>query len=382
MDEQGFKIFVVDDDPVSQMIAVDQLNDPRFEVKTFDSGLACIAAMDQAPDLILMDVEMPGQDGISVCRRIRDDGNTHVQVIFISSHDDLETRLAAYDAGGNDFIVKPFASEELAQKVRVAERFLQERQGLAQEAQFAQQAAFTAMSSMGEMGVVLQFLRASFSCPNPSQLANAVFEALGQYGLHGIVEIRDEGSGDCFSSNGTCTPLEMSILSHARGMDRIFQFRDRMAINYPRITLLVPNLPMDDPDRAGRLRDHLAIVVEGAETRLLAMESESQRLAQASGIVQAVGDLTHTLGEIEAQQGGNRLRALEVANAYLEEVERAFVHLGLTEAQEGELITLAREAIARFNQLQDDGKSLGDRLQQVTTSLQQMVSSSEPTLGR
>lgn len=373
MSEDCFRIFVVEDDPVSQMIAVDQLDDPRFEVETFDNGEACLAAMERSPDLILMDVEMPGQDGISVCRSIREAGDSHAQVIFISSHDDLETRLAAFDAGGNDFIVKPYASEELVKKVQVAERFRQEHLGLSQQANYAQQMAFTAMSSMGEMGVVLQFLRASFTCPAAAQLAGAVFEALGQYGLQGIVEIRDETGAHCFSSNGACTPLEASIASHAAGMDRIFQFRDRMAINYPAITLLVPNLPLDNPDFVGRLRDNLALIVEGAETRLAAMKSENQRLAQASAIVQAVAALTQGLAEIETRQGENRIRTLSLTNTYLDDLEETFVHLGLTDAQEGELIALAKKAIDGLGLIQDDGKSLGNRLLQVTAQLRALV---------
>jgi DNA-binding response OmpR family regulator len=373
MNEHCFRIFVVEDDPVSQMIVVEQLDDPHFEVETFDSGEACLAAMDREPDLILMDVEMPGKNGILVCRSLREAGDSRVQVIFISSHDDLETRLAAFDAGGNDFIVKPFAPEELVKRVRVAERFLQERQGLAQQAQFAQQTAFTAMSSMGEMGVVLQFLRASFTCPSAAKLTSALFDALGQYGLQGMVETRDEAGRHCFSSGGVCTPLEASIVTHASGMDRIFQFRDRLAINYSRITLLVPNLPLDNPDFVGRLRDNLALIAEGAETRLLAMESENQRLAQASGIIQAVAEITRGLTEIEAQQNDNRLRALGLANAYLDDLEHAFVHLGLTDAQEAELIALAKRTIDGFRQLQDDGKSLGNKMLQVTAQLRSMV---------
>ncbi len=374
MAEQTFRIFVVDDDPVAQMITVDQLNDPRFEVSVFDNGEQCLAALEEAPDLILMDVEMPERDGISTCRGIRETGNKHTQVIFISSRDDIETSLAAYDAGGNDFILKPFSTEELAQKVRVAERFLEQRREYAQEARDAQQTAFTVLSFMGEQGTVIHFLRTSFGCDTPRQLADGLFAALEQYGLQGIVEIRDVNGEQCFSSKGICTPLEMSILGHAKGMDRIFQFHDRMAINYPRITLLVPNLPMDDPDRIGRLRDHLAILAEVADARLSTLDSERKRLAQADGIIRAVSDLTHVLEEIESQQSANRLNTLEAANAYLLEMERAFVHLGLSEGQEAELIAMAKAVTERFSQLQSAGKSLGDKLQQVNGELQRMVS--------
>lgn len=373
MSEQPFRIFVVDDDPVAQMITVDQLDQPGYEVTTYDSGEDCLANLAQSPDLILMDVEMPGRSGIETCRAIREAGDSHAQVIFISSHDDLDTRLAAYDAGGDDFILKPFAPEELAQKARVAERAVEQRRGYAQQAAYAQTTAFTVMSSMGEMGAVLQFLRASFDCTSPDGVVRKLFDALEQYGLEGIVETRIALAPMCHSSRGACSPLESSLIAHARGMDRIFQFRDRLAINYPHVTLLIPNLPIDDPDRVGRLRDHLAILAEGVESRLVALDSERTRLAQAEGILRAVANLSRVLADIDRQQHENRLHTLEVANGYLEDLDKAFVHLGLTEAQEQHLIVLAKAAAERYSKIQDAGKSLGEHLQQVTGELQRML---------
>ncbi len=373
MSEHPLSIFVVDDDPAARMIVSFELDDPGFRVSEFEGAEACLAALDQAPDVLLLDVEMPGMDGIALCRAIREAGLGQAQVIFISAHDDLDTRLAAYDAGGNDFMVKPYAPEELARKVRVAERALAEKSGLSSQASFAQQAAFTAMSSLGEMGVVLECMRESFTCPTRDALAAAIFQALGQYGLQGLLELREEGRDDCYSSHGACSALESSILGHARTLQRIFQFRDRLAINYPRITLLILNLPLDNPDLIGRLRDHLAILAEAGEARLAAMASESRRLAQAKGIGRAVAELTQALAEVEARQGDNRLRSLEATNAFQEELDRAFVHLGLSEGQEAALSDMTRKAMTRIVALLGEEKTLGDRLRDITAQLQGMT---------
>jgi DNA-binding response OmpR family regulator len=368
MDNEQFRIFVVDDDPVARMIAIDQLTDPHFRVREFGDAEGLLAALDEKPDLVLLDIEMPGMSGVAACRALRE-RDEHAQVLFVSANDDLETRLAAYNAGGSDFILKPYLPEELAEKVRVAETTLAQRHGLAEQARYAQTAAFSAMSSLGEMGVVIQFLRTSFAAQNEAQLADQLVEALGQYGLNGLVEIRSAAGTHCYANQRDCTPLEVSILAHTRGMDRIFQFRDRLAINYPRITLLVPDLPRDDPDRVGRLRDHLAIIAEGGEARLAALESDGQRLAQADAMVGAVAELTRALEEIEANQSRNRMRALQVSNDYLQHLEDAFVSLGLSGSQEDTLSGMAREATARISELLGEDKSLGDRLRQVAVRL-------------
>ncbi len=373
MSERPLKLFVVDDDPAARMIVNFELDDPAFHIVEFDRADACLAALDQGPDILLLDVEMPGMDGIALCRAIRAAGHDQAQVIFISSHDDLETRLAAYDAGGNDFMVKPYAPEELMRKVRVAERELMAKNGLSSQANYAQQAAFTAMSSMGEMGVVLDFMRKSFACTTTDALAESLFQALRQYSLHGLLEIRDGERELCYSSQGVCSALEGSILGHARTLQRIFQFHDRLAINYPHVTLLILNLPLDDPDRIGRLRDHLAILAEAGEARLIAMSSENQRLAQAEGIEDAVAELTHALAEVETRQGENRMHSLEATNRYMEELDRAFIHLGLSGTQEASLVSLARAAMSRIVDLLGEDKSLGDSLRNISTRLQSLV---------
>lgn len=124
MTDQPLNIFVVDDEPLSRMSIGFDLDDPAFKVTEFDNGEDCLAALDQAPDILLLDVQMPDMDGIAVCRAIRAAGNDWVQIIFISGHDDPDTRLAAYAAGGNDYMVKPYLPEELDRKLRRAERAL------------------------------------------------------------------------------------------------------------------------------------------------------------------------------------------------------------------------------------------------------------------
>ena len=373
MTDNRLNVFVVDDDPLARTIVIDQLTHPGFDINEFENAFAFLAALDRQPDIVLLDVEMPGMDGIEACQRLRNTGNLRVQVLFISAHDDLDTRLAAYEAGGNDFIVKPYAPAELAQKILVARRAIDEHRELSNQARFAQQTAFSAMSSMGEMGAVLQFLQASFTCRTPAQLANALFEAFDKYNIKGLVEIRCADGQQYHPQNGACTPLEVSILNHAHKMDRIFQFRDRLVINYEHITLLLLNLPLDDPDRIGRLRDHLAIIAESAQARLLAIESDERRVVQAEAIVQAVTVLTHTLDEIEAKQVETRLRATQVTSDYLMNLERAFVHLGLTGNQENALLAMAEESTARASAVLDDGITLGQKLKQITATLQSLV---------
>ena len=89
---------------------------------------------------------LPGMDGYAFCRELKNDTRTSgLPVVFVSASDTLEARLEGFDAGGEDFIVKPFNSEELLQKVRIAEQTLRQRSGLEEQAQMAARTAFSSM---------------------------------------------------------------------------------------------------------------------------------------------------------------------------------------------------------------------------------------------
>ena len=69
--ESLMKIFVVDDDPAARMLAKSEIVDLQADVREFADGESCLAAIAEAPDILVLDIEMPGTDGIAVCRAIR-----------------------------------------------------------------------------------------------------------------------------------------------------------------------------------------------------------------------------------------------------------------------------------------------------------------------
>lgn len=363
---QGFAILIVDDDPVARLIIQDEFSEQGLRSVEADSGEQCLERLNDDIGVILLDVNMAGMNGIETCRQMRARGHRRCQVIFISADGEIETRLRAYDAGGNDFIVKPFQPEELTRKVRVAQRSLSSFDAVSGEAANARQAAFAAMSSMGEMGTVLEFMRRSFACQNLDELASAVLATTAQYGLSGLVEFGDGETRRGFSTAGLCSPLELSILEHSRDLQRIFQFSTRMVINYPLVTLMVSGLPLTDPDFVGRLRDHLAVLAEAADARARAIAVEQERDRKAHAVMAAVRHLDEVIADVERSHAENRVRAAGISSEFLSRMESAFVHMGLTELQESELVDLATQATRGIAELQKDmiriQQQLGDAI--------------------
>jgi two-component system response regulator MprA len=88
------------------------------EVSTAADGGAALAAVERSvPDLVVLDVGMPGLDGLAVARRLRAKGLA-TPILFLTARDAISDRVAGLDAGADDYLVKPFATDELAARVR------------------------------------------------------------------------------------------------------------------------------------------------------------------------------------------------------------------------------------------------------------------------
>lgn len=114
------KILVVDDHAASRMTAAALLSMEGYEVIEADSGASAVVLVKQKqPDLILLDVMMPGMDGFEVCQLLKQDEHTRlIPVIFITALNDRRSRIRGIEVGADDFLTKPFDRVELAARVK------------------------------------------------------------------------------------------------------------------------------------------------------------------------------------------------------------------------------------------------------------------------
>jgi two-component system response regulator MprA len=111
-------ILVVDDDAPIRRMLDRTLTAEGYAVETAADGGAALAAVERStPDLVVLDVAMPGVDGLAVSRRLRAKGLA-VPVLLLTARDSVPDRVAGLDAGADDYLVKPFATEELLARVR------------------------------------------------------------------------------------------------------------------------------------------------------------------------------------------------------------------------------------------------------------------------
>lgn len=366
--DNGFRVFVVDDDVLMLEMMADLLRED-CTVETFISAQECLRRLHQIkPDMFLLDISMPDVDGYDLCRILKEKRETaDIPVTFISANDSAEARLLGYEAGGEDFITKPFSPDELLVKVQVAQRITANKRALHEQAGQAQQAV---MSSMSELGAMLQFFNLAPNCKTVGDLGNAMLKVLEHHQLDGAIQLRANGEIVSLSPNGRDLPLEVSVLNNIRTAGRIFQFKSRCVFNYDHVTVMINNMPLEDAERCGRIREHGAMLAEGGEAHLVAFENEAKSARRQAVLLDAVPRLRALADAVQLGDRGafGQINALMIE--YRSELAKVISGLGLTETQEQFVAELANDYVQRIAAVQNDSQAATGQLEQLATQFE------------
>jgi len=361
-------ILGVDDEPVNRIILEEFLED-AFEYKIVSSGEECLKAVkDKKPDLILLDVSMPGIDGLETCNLLHSEPETEtIPVIFVSALASPEERIAGYEAGGDDYVPKPFTKNELLSKIQIALKNRQAIEEISRTAEYATSAAMTAMTNAGELGALLQFLRESFLCNDFDSLAKCMWTAISSYGLSGNILINEStGNTHFYTSDGIERPLEEKIMLQMKNNGRIVEFGSRNIYNALKISLLIRMMPMDELDKCGRLKDHLAIFIEGADARIDGIGTQQKLAERHQALSNFIMLARETLTEIDTQHRIQRKDNVQLLSDLVQDVEASFIQLGLTEEQEEQLLRMVSSTEAKTDSLYEKGLRIDAKFDQIT----------------
>ena len=369
--EDSPKVLLIDDDPFIHDLVGEALDECSSVISVETGEDALMASKVWKPDLIIVDVEMPGVGGYETCRRFKSiDETAGTPVIFLSGHDLIDDRLKGYEAGGDDYLTKPFAPQELKAKVLHLLARASQRGELKSMADFATSTAMTAMTSMGEMGVLLEALKNFNACADYPSLADALVAGLSMYDLQGVVQLRTPEGKISRTAAGEATPLEASVVDHLAAMERIMQFQTRLSITYEHVSLLVKNMPVDDEDRCGRLRDHLAMLAEGADVRLRGLMTTRESSRRGEVIEHVLARISDALRAIDHDQRQCRIKTSLALDEALRAFDRALLSVALSDEQDAYLSATIKQGIDSIINSQSNEIDIQDRLTSMITELQ------------
>ena len=259
------KILVVDDSEIERDILVQLLAD-RYETDFAENGVEAVSKSVQfSPDLVLMDIQMPEMNGFDACKAMRAEGFDS-RIIFLSRLDSTRDKLKAYEAGGDDFIGKPYHAKEMLAKIALNLIHQDQVFEAIKSSKEVSEVAHRSLTDLSHLGRIVNFLQKTQQCMSFDELASMTFSLLKNLNLKSSLLIHSIDFDRLYFDDDMEKPIERELFQALKGQRRILEFSEhRAAFNWKRASLLIKNMP-EEATENGAMKDYLAYIMEGIES--------------------------------------------------------------------------------------------------------------------
>ena len=360
-------LLIVDDDEMHCELVSDMLEDEYKILTATTSHEAESLFSEQKPDIVLLDINMPGRDGIELCRALKQEHSNDFSVIFVSGHNSLEERLKAYDAGGDDFVAKPFEMKELLAKIHAVAHYQINKLSLQDQEAFSRNMAFQSMAEASQYGHVLQFFKNIMHSKSLDEIAKHFFEMMTNLNLITSLQFHGRETHSYDQINGQCSPIEENLFELLRGVGRLYDFDNRTILNDRHVSFLIKNMPVDDDINYGRLRDVTAVIIEGLEAKY----QDIQREKALKSILTGVQDIIDHISE-QIDHHDNHIK-VQTHNLILE-IKTSFDELDLTLEQEEFFTQVIEKSIKDMDDSEEGLSETSKSLKQLAHKIQGALS--------
>ncbi len=366
------------DDAKDNLLLLEMMLEQQYHIVQADSGQACLDLIaESVPDILLLDVNMPGMTGYEVCITLRKNSATKLlPILFVSAMINVDERLAGFEAGGNEYINKPVNEEELIEKIESQMAQIQERKANEINASEAMKVAMDAMTSSSELGQLISFVSEAQSAKTLADMGKMILRVCEGFGLNACAHIN--GSNPAFFA---CAPdsIEAKVLERSlNSTERIINLGIRTIVKSDQMSLLVKNMPIDDENRYGRFKDHLAVLISISDGRLLTIKAQMDVAGQRKEVLSKI--ILHTekqIKELNAKITEHDEQSREVMMGMITELESKMFSLGLDEDQEDELMKLVYGTSDRLARSKDSAHVLQEQLGTVLEGLYEILAKND-----
>lgn len=345
--------------------------DNTFEALVTSDEAGCFQALnDKTYKLVLVDMTCPSIAAFDVCQNIKKAFD--IPVIFVSSIDSNEERLAAYDCGADDYLAIEDLKTELHGRLeRVIINKIANDQLKMQLAQ-ANEMAFIAMSDTSDLGVNIQFLLDVSRCNNLDELGMRLFQSLKSYGISCSLQLRGQFSVKNMEANGMAKSLESQLLAEMKDQGRYVDFSHRSVMNYESVSLLVKNMPIEDEKKYGAIKDNVFSLLQGADARVKSLDT-LENLALEKNLVRSLTlKMKDLMSSVDESYQGVMKDIANVVEDMADSLDASMQYLGMDEAQEKSLQNTIESAILNTNKVFNEGLKLDKDLHEFLVHIEEL----------
>ncbi|MBF0265854.1 MAG: response regulator [Gammaproteobacteria bacterium] len=365
----GKKRILVTDDSADAIRFIMDYFPENYDIMAATSGEKALklATKEPYPDVILMDVDMPGMNGYETCRQLKQiEDIKDIDVIFVSSHDTVEEKLAGYDAGGCDYLTKPVDRDELLKKVKLSIDNHTLRTTSKSEKFMAMEIAMNALSTAEESSVIINFTQNNLKTNSLEDLAVLFLKTTSSLGLTNTIQINTGANFLYKSSKARIFPLEQELLEKLDNQEKVIAVNNRLILSFGHIAQIITNMP-DDKEKCQRLQEHMTVLIKIADARV-------KNLLVHKELLNIINISNSEMLKIESMQNKQIARTEQIMDNLILNMEDAFLSYGLTESQEQGLMAMIEESIEQSKENIEDSKGISLSMNVIISHLSKVKS--------
>lgn len=331
-------------------------------------------------ELLAVGVEGAKLYVVDLCKASGEEDLDVIQVIKAAELDDIPvialygpalagSKIKAFELGVDDFIS---CDTDLAELAVRCEKLIYSKianDQLKEQIKYATEMAFIAMSDTSDLGVNIQFMLDANACSNLDELGMRLLQSIQNYGLKATIQLRGEFETKNMEGNGMVREMEAALLWELKDGGRYVDFSKRSVMNYEQVSVLVKNMPVDDPKKYGAIKDNVFSLLQGADARIKALDNV-RRIREEQKLIAA---LTLRMQAVMADiDDGYQLVMKDIADVVEEmadKIQGVIEFLGLHEDQERALEKIMEYGIGQTNNIFSKGIQLDSQFKNLVTEL-------------
>lgn len=329
--------------------------------------------------VLIFDCVSSGSIDIEACESLLKATNeVGKPLVILSGRSELKEKLKIYQIGCDDLLDTTITGDEACARVNKSIFHRIANDQLSSRLELANATANSVMSDNSDLGANIQFLLAVHNCDNLDQLGQQFFATIERYGLSCSLQMRSEMGVKNMEAHGMAKDLESQLLTQLMDSGRYVDFGARTIVNYNRVSLLIKNMPVDDPEKYGTVKDNTFSLLQGISARVVALEDKHRLVEEREALKLLSGDISAVITNIQDSYQQVMRSILNEVEQCSELVMHRIPSLALTEKDEKYLENLMERVVKETNRTFNQGLAVDDCFQKLESNVAKAISLSEP----
>lgn len=303
---------------------------------------------------VVMDLSAQPQLELAPLQRLMAQGHLSAPVIILTSAYGIQDKLQAFEMGCDDFIDTSASKDEACARItksifnKIANEQLSKRLKLATET------ARSAMVDNSDLGANVQFLLQVHDCDNLDQLGQQFFATIERYGLSCSLQMRSHLGLKNMEAHGMAKELESQLLWQLQNNGRYVDFGRRSIVNYDRTSVLIKNMPVDDPEKYGAVKAAASCLIQGLNTRMQVLEDRANLILNQRALQQMAREMSTAVQACKDSRLVVKRRILTEVDNATEMIHNRLARLALRTGDAAFIEEVIEHLVAETQQVFDD----------------------------